>query len=128
MAINTDERILLNVFTGRIEIFLGRGDMQEIFRVVDSLENFKFLIKDQDGAKETLTAGTFTMTLIQDGSVKVNASAMTISGLGVGEIDFAPAAGDVDAEGVYEIQLAVTIGGVSQKVFELTKCLIREDG
>ena len=127
MSITTDDRILLNVVIGRTEIFMGRGDMQEIFRVVDSVENFQFLIKDQDGNKATLTAGTFSMTNYQDGSVKVNASAMTVSGLGVGEIDFVPAAGDVDTEGVYLIQLAVTIGGTSQKLFETTKCLIRED-
>lgn len=127
MAITTDDRILLNVFTGRIEIFMGRGDMQEIFRVVDSVENFQFLIKDQDGNKAILTAGTFSMTNFQDGSVKVNADTMTISGLGTGEIDFAPAAGDVDTEGIYIVQLAVTIDGVSRKLFEIVKCLIRED-
>ncbi len=57
MAINTDKRVLLSIFTGRIEIFLGRGDMQDLFRVESSLDNFQFLIKDQDGKKVALDSG-----------------------------------------------------------------------
>ncbi len=131
MAITTDDRILLNVFTGRIEIFLGRGNMHEMFRVVDSLENFQFLIKDQDGNKVTLSATAtdhkLSMTLVKDGSIKVSAQDMELSGLAVGEIDFNPTAAQVDTAGVYLVELKVTPDGDDQIIVdELTKVHIRE--
>lgn len=105
--------------------------MQEIFRVVDSLENFKFLIKDQDGNKVTLSSTAsdhkFSMTNFQDGSIKVSAQDMELAGLNVGEVDFNPTAAQVDTEGVYLIELKVTPSVGDQIIVnELTKCVIRE--
>ena len=131
MSLNQNERVVISVFTGRIEIFLGRGNMHEMFRVVDSLENFQFLIKDQDGNKVTLSSTAsdhkLSMTLVKDGSIKVSAQDMELSGLGVGEIDFNPSAAQVDTAGVYLVELKVTPDGDDQIIVdELTKVHIRE--
>lgn len=130
MALKQNERIRLIVFSGRIKIFVGRGDVHSFVIVQDSREpSLQLTLVDEDGNAIDLTsgAGTFTMVSRRDATRKISEQAMALGATPLdGEIDYDFAAVDVDTPGKYWGEVEVTpFGENAQKIFEMVEIDIR---
>lgn len=116
MATIVNDRIQVTVFTGRIEVFIGRGDVH-VFEIRQGDENrpIKFTFKDQDGNALDFSgtgAGKFTMTLWKNGTRYVDLQAMA-SGDNSGNIQYNWGSGELDQPGLYIAEIQLTENGGS---------------
>lgn len=130
MALKQNERIRLIVFSGRIKIFVGRGDVHSFVIVQDSREpSLQLTLVDEDGNAIDLTSGTGTFTMVsrRDATRKISEQSMALGATPLdGEIDYDFASGETDTPGKYFGEIEITPQGENaQKIFEMVEIDIR---
>lgn len=129
MATKLNDRILVTVFTGRLQIFIGRGDVH-VFDIVqgDEDRSIKFTFTDQDGNAIDLSnspGGRCTLTHKKDGQRIFDAQDMA-SGASSGNIQYDWGSGDLDQPGLYDLEVELTEDGTNYyTVPELIEVRIR---
>lgn len=125
MAFKKQDRILLTAFTGRHEIFVGRGNVIPHPMVEDARDPLRLRIKDQAGAAIALSSARFTLVRKIDGTVKIDKAAMAVQ-TATNELDYAWTAADVDTPGEYWGEVEITpSGGTAYPIPELIDISIR---
>lgn len=108
MAVKANDRILMTVFTGRLQIFVGRNDVFKWDTVQGAVErSIKFTFKDQDGNAIDLSgsaAARCTMVKTISGTRKFNQQALA-SLDSSGNAQYNWASSDLDEPGVYEMEI-----------------------
>lgn len=125
MATIVNDRIRITVFTGRLEIFVGRGDTYMFHTVQEAVNRpIKFTFVDQDGNALSLDSATCTMVNVNDGSRVFDQQAMaSVSG---GNAQYNWGANDLDDKGLFEMEILLTIGGVEYAIDEKVLINVRE--
>ena len=123
MALKEDDRILLTMFSGKVEIFYGRGDMHDFDIEQDAVQPIlKVTLKDEDGNVVSVSSATFTMWKLKSGAVKISAQSMTLETDGTdGKVNYEWSAGNSDTSepGVFVGRITATkTGGGAQPVME----------
>ena len=84
---------------------IARNEIQTMDRVLDNVEVIPATLKDNTGTVINLTGRTVTCQIIDmaDGTVIQATGAVTIVSATAGTVTYTPAAGDVDAVGVFAV-------------------------
>lgn len=129
MALKEDNFIVMTMFSGNVEIIVGRGDTHP-FYITEGARKPDLLItlKDEDGAARNLAGatGTFTLTRKLDGSRIFDKQAMALVVAADGTIKYEWAAGNTDEPGSFMGEVIITISALEQVVFELLDVVIRQ--
>lgn len=115
MALKVNDRILLTVFTGRLQIFVGREDVYR-FETVQGAVNrsIKFTFTDQDGDAIDLSSGAARCTMVKrtSGARIFNQQALaSLDSSGNGQYDWA--SGDLDEKGAYYLEIELSEDGTN---------------
>lgn len=110
MALKQDDRILLTLFSGVLEMFTGRGDVKDFAIEEDSLRpKLKCVIKDEDGNLITdIDTASFSMRKADTGALVLDEVAMTVDSAPNAEISYDWQAGNTANAGIYMGRVAIT--------------------
>lgn len=116
MALKANDRILITVFTGRFEIFVGRGDVFQ-FNTVQGAESraLKFTFKDQDGNAIDLSgsaAARCTMIKALTGARIFNQQDLTNLDAS-GNADYVWSSSELDEVGLFVIEIELSDDGLN---------------